>query len=103
VELVEWINEATLRRHPFRVQVTAEGGGAETLELVPDGLFTLARGSQGKTYYLEVDRGSQLSPGKFSKSKVQAYLALIGSAASPVLISVPTEARRAQLSRWILK
>lgn len=101
VELSEWTTDASLKRQPIKVKLANKDGAVtETIELVPDGIFTLTRGDQTKRYYLEVDGGTLQSRTLF-KRKIRAYLAHIGPRPHPVLYVVPDEARRRKLSRWI--
>ena len=73
----------------------------ETVELVPDGVFTLTLADgRTKTYYLEFDRATETSPTRF-KRRLRAYLTHVGQSGSPVLLVVPTRARMEQLTSWI--
>src|SRR5215204_5562565 len=54
VSCCEWTNENTIRRNPYKVALAQE-----TVELVPDGVFTLTlTDGRTKTYYLEFDRAT---------------------------------------------
>lgn len=94
VTLVEWQNEADLRRTPINVKV-----GTTAVDLVPDGLFTLGVGERRKRYFLELDRATEMAPQRW-KSRVKAYLHHIGREPTPVLIVVPHQQRADQLARW---
>src|SRR5215213_7466907 len=73
VSCCDWTNESTLCRSPYKVALAQE-----TVELVPDGTFELTLAdSKTKTYYLEFDRATELSPSWF-KRRLQAYLAHVG-------------------------
>jgi hypothetical protein len=96
VSLCEWTNESTIRRAPYKVALAQE-----TVELVPDGVFTLTLADgRTKTYYLEFDRATETSPTRF-KRRLWAYLTHVGQSDSPVLLVVPTRARMEQLTSWI--
>lgn len=95
VQLDDWVNESDLRRSPYKVKL-----GSATVELVPDGTFTLRQGEKVKRYYLELDRSTEKSP-QLWKMRVKAYLTLIGSNSSPVLVVVPHQKRLEQVQQWI--
>jgi hypothetical protein len=102
VEGVEWINEAVLRRSPIKIEVPERGGGGQlmTVELVPDGAFTIALASaKPKTHYLEVDRDTEHR----SKlvSRIRGYLQYVGAKRVGVLWVVPDQHRAEELARWI--
>ena len=57
VSYYEWINESTIRRSPYKVALAQE-----TVELVPDGVFTLTlTDGRTKRCYLEFDRDTEQS------------------------------------------
>jgi hypothetical protein len=95
VTLDDWVNESDLRRSPFKVKL-----GRATVDVVPDGMLTLSQADRAKTYYLEVDRATEASPQRW-KQRVKAYLTLIGTTPSPVLVVVPGRRRQDQLEQWI--
>lgn len=95
VAIDDWTNESDLRRAPFTVRLEST-----TVDIVPDGLFTLRQGDRLKQYYVEIDRATEESPQRW-KTRVKAYLTLIGATPSPVLVVVPHRRRLEQIERWI--
>jgi Replication-relaxation len=96
VSCCDWTNESAIRKAPYKVALAQE-----TVELVPDGVFTLTLADgRTKTYYLEFDRATETSQTRF-KRRLLAYFAYIGQSGSPVLLVVPTRARLEQLASWI--
>ena len=95
VALIAWQNEADLRRAPIKVKMSTT-----SVDLVPDGIFTLGVGERRKRYYLELDRATEMAPQRW-KTRVKAYLHHIGREPTPVLIVVPHQQRADRLARWI--
>lgn len=95
VSLDAWVNEADLRRSPIKVKLADA-----TVDLVPDGAFTLSLGPRAKHYYLELDRDTEASPQRWML-RVKAYLTYVGNQPSPVLVVVPTRRRLERIQQWI--
>src|SRR5207248_8576015 len=65
VGLSEWVNESELRRKPIKVKLQ-DAKKTVSVELVPDGLFTLELpDGQSKRCFLEIDCATQQSPARF--------------------------------------
>lgn len=107
VELVDWLGERELKRTPIKVLITGAGSSSpsipahHSIELVPDGQFALRLlNGQSKTYWFELDRGTEQSPTRV-KAKLEAYLTHLATTGHPVLYVVETHTRREQLTRWV--
>jgi hypothetical protein len=101
--LVEWLSEPELRRKPLiaRLDLPWVGPTTAVIEVVPDGVFTLERSSgERKRFFLEIDRGTQVSPKRF-KRKIKQYHAEFGQMQSAVLFVAPDETRQTQIIRWV--
>lgn len=103
VELTDWVTDAEFHRTPIKLRVPQpeHPERVQTVELVPDGRFTLELSTgQSKTCFLEVDQDTEQTPGKL-KSRLRAYFGYVGAHLWPVLWVVPNRRRADKLARWI--
>jgi hypothetical protein len=99
---IDWVNECVFKRAAIKTKVPDQASPQQllTVELVPDGAFTVLLSSgQIKHHYLELDRDTE------HRSKIigrlRAYLQHVGSDQKPVLWVVPSQVRALKLARWI--
>jgi hypothetical protein len=101
--LTAWLSDRELKAKPRGYESKFRWGDDVPLlrTLVPDAVFALERSNgDSKRYFLEIDRGTQVSPGRFA-GKLHHYVRFLDRLGGPVLFVVPDCRRHQQLAQWI--
>jgi Replication-relaxation len=103
VSLVEWVNEARLKRSPMRVKDTNVSATerARTITLIPDGAFAISYRGRAEHGLLEMDMGTLAL--KRLQLKLRGYLLYQEHIKIPVFLVVPDDNRKAHVLRLAAK
>jgi Replication-relaxation len=99
VSLVEWVNEAALKRRPMKVKdsVLSANQSARTITLIPDGGFAISYWGQVEQGFLEMDMGTLAL--KRLQLKLRGYLLYQKEIRVPVFFVVPDNKRATDVLR----
>jgi hypothetical protein len=99
VSLVEWVNEATLKRSPMKVADSVDSATerSRTITVIPDGGFAISYRGRVERGFLEMDMGTLAL--KRLQLKLRGYLLYQKETKMPVFFVVPDDTRAAHILR----